>query len=338
MDAYSALSKVFFILCGFVCMGWAQTARLVPADPIYLPGVADSNSPSHWIDGKLVVFNSDGMPVRSEGYGMNDLGRTRAVRFYSYDHAPMWIESTFKGPDGALYAWYHHEVFLHCDANPVSAPEIGALVSYDDGLTFFDLGIVLSAGHAPNCETQNRYFGGGTGDFTVIADPNEEYLYFLYSNYAGPAEAQGIATARIAVADLNDPAGHVFKYFNGEWIEPGLGGLESPVFGVSGSWDSEEANAFWGPSVHYNHFLGQYVMVMNHTCCGTDWRQEGIYVSFGLDLSQPWTWQQPQMIMAGGGWYPMVMGDQAGETDKFAGQTARFFMGSDSHWVIEFEP
>ena len=52
----------------------------------------------------------------------------------------------------------------------------------------------------------------------------------------------------------------------------------------------------------------------------------------------PESWQPPVKILEGGGWYPMIMGIGEGGTDKLAGKTARFFMGSDSNWLIEFEP
>jgi hypothetical protein len=338
MSRSSGWLRSAFILLVFALAGSAQVARIVPAEPVRFPGVADSNSPSHWADGKLVVFNSDGMPVRSEGDGMTSLGRVRAARFYSYDHAPLWIEATYRTPEGTLYAWYHHEVFLHCPDNPVSAPEIGALRSDDNGLTFHDLGIVVRAGHESNCGTRNRYFGGGNGDFTVIADQTNEYLYFHYSNYAGDASAQGVSVARMAIGHLDNPVGNVYKYFEGEWQQPGLGGLETPIFPATGSWDSESAEAFWGPGVHWNSHLGKFVMVMNHTCCSTDWAQEGIYISYNADPSQPLAWTVPERLIEGGGWYPMIMGIEEGGTDKLAGQVARLFMGSDSDWLIEFEP
>ncbi|MCX6612416.1 MAG: hypothetical protein NTW74_16385 [Acidobacteria bacterium] len=315
-----------------------QIAKLVPATSLKMPGVVDSNSPSHWADGTLVVFNSDGLPIRSEGTSIEDLGRTRAVRLYSYENVPLWIEATHRKADGTLYAWYHHEVFLHCEDNPVSAPEIGALRSDDNGITFHDLGIILSAAGEMNCETKNRYFGGGNGDFSAIADQSGEFIYFLYSNYSGDVTAQGVATARLRMEDLDDPAGMVFKYFDGRWEEPGLGGRESPIFRASSSWASESADSLWGPSIHWNTYLKKYVMVMNYTCCSTDWPQAGIYLSYSSDLSRPEMWQQPVLLMSGGGWYPMVMGIGEGETDKLAGKTARFFMGSDSDWLIEFEP
>lgn len=329
--------RVIFILIAFGVNGQTQIAKLTPASLLRLPGVADSNSPSHWTDGKLILFNSDGMPVRSEGESVETLGRTRAARFYSYEHVPMWIEATYKAPDGILYAWYHHEVFLNCDGNPVSAPMIGALRSEDDGLTFQDLGIVLSAGGEPDCNTNNKYFAGGHGDFTAIPDANLEYIYFFYSNYSGETEAQGIATARILISDLDQPVDRVMKYFEGDWLEPGNGGAATPVFAATSNWASEAADAFWGPSVHWNTHLNRYVMVMNHTCCSTDWGQEGIYISFGVDLSQPASWGQPVKLLNGGGWYPMVMGMVLGDTDKSSGRAARFYMGSDSNYFIEFD-
>ena len=99
----------------------------------------------------------------------------------------------------------------------------GALRSDDDGKTFHDLGIVISAAGDPDCSTPNRYFAGGNGDFSAIADQKGEYIYFFYSNYSGDKESQGIATARILIEDLDFPTGNVFKYFEGEWQEPGLG-------------------------------------------------------------------------------------------------------------------
>ncbi len=337
MRSASRRFQVFFILFAVTLPALAQIARLVPAPPLHLPGIADSNSPSHWTGNKFIQFNSDGMPIRSEGANLRGLARTRATRFYTYEHAPLWIEATYKAPDGTLYAWYHHEVFLHCPGNPVSEPVIGALRSEDDGLTFFDLGIILTANAKPDCETRNRYFGGGTGDFSAIPDRSGKYLYFFYSNYAGPTEAQGIATARIAITQLNEPVGQVTKYFNGRWNQPGLGGQETPIFPARSSWASGQTDAFWGPSIHWNTHLDRYVIVMNYTCCASDWPASGIYVSFAPDLNDPLHWQPPVKLLDGGGWYPMVTGTGQRETDKLAGRRARFFLGSDSNWWIEFD-
>jgi len=69
---------------------------------------------------------------------------------------------------------------------------------------------------------------------------------------------------------------------------------------------------------------------------GKGWKQEGIYLSFNVDLADPKGWSPPQKIHDGGRWYPQVIGLQKGETDKVAGQVARFFMGGVSEWEIVF--
>ncbi|MDX2268289.1 MAG: hypothetical protein NW208_09290 [Bryobacter sp.] len=320
------------------CLGQTQTFTIREVEPLVLPGIADSNSPMHWNDkGNLVVFQSDGMPIRMEGPSLGALGEVRAVRFYSYDNVPLWLEATWKAPNGAIYGWYHHEIFLNCPALPLSMPVIGALVSYDDGKTFFDLGIVMRPAHNPNCNAQNGYFGGGHGDFTVIPDREAKYLYFVFSNYGGPAEQQGIALARMEASAVDFPQGAVFKYFQGDWNSPGLGGEVSPVFGVSTSWDDLNTNALWGPSIHYNEYLNKYVVIMSHACCSPGWPPQGFFLSFAEDLARPETWAQPQFALDYLGWYPMIVGLDPGSTDKHSGKRARIFTSSLSAWEIEFE-
>jgi hypothetical protein len=75
---------------------------------------------------------------------------------------------------------------------------------------------------------------------------------------------------------------------------------------------------------------------MNHACCDVDWPAEGIFISFNPDLSNPKGWGEPERVIQGGGWYPMAVGVEPGDTDKEAGATARLFMGSDSNHVLIF--
>ena len=100
----------------------------------------------------------------------------------------------------------------------------------------------------------------------------------------------------------------------------------------------EEANAFWGPSIHWNDSLQRYVMLLNRTD-GDAFGQEGIYVSFNPRLDDPLGWSTPYKILDGGAWYPQVVGlEEARGTDAWAGRTARFFMSGRSESVIEFAP
>lgn len=109
-------------------------------------------------------------------------------------------------------------------------------------------------------------------------------------------------------------------------IEPWPGGgiwmTAGPIFPAKDSWHDEDSvvDAFWGPSVHWNTYLQQYVMLLNHAK-DDNFAQEGIYVSFAADIDDPRLWSPPVKILNGGGWYPQIIGQQDGlGTDKMADQ------------------
>lgn len=315
-----------------------QSAWLKPVTPLWMPGAADSNSPAHWWRGALYLYNSDGQAVRSEGPDLFNLRHTRAVLFYSRENLNRWIESTWVDAAGDVWAWYHHEVFQDCgEGIALSSPVIGALVSHDGGWTYFDLGIVLAPGAPPNCAAQNGYFAGGHGDFTVIPDEAGDFLYFHFSNYSGDASQQGVAAARMRIADRADPVGKVWKYFEGEWDRPGLGGDVTPIFRATTDWGRPDTDAFWGPSVHFNTALGLYVMLLNRSCCAPGWPQEGIYVSYSPNPADPASWKPPTQLVSAGNWYPQIVGLGPLDTDKRAGRTSRFFAGGYSEFELVLE-
>lgn len=337
-----ALNCIPISIRALVCLSvalspaFAQQVTVSEEELQWFPGISDSNSPVHWRNGEMIVFNSDGMPIRSEGTRVTNLRRVRAVKFDTYIHAPMWIEATHLDPDGTLFAWYHHEVGVGCEGKYLSAPEIGMLVSYDNGISFFDLGIILTAGETADCTAENGYFAGGNGDFSVLLDEEGKYFYIYYSNYAGPLSAQGIGVARLAYEDRHFPTGNVWKRYGEEWNEPGLGGLTEAAIPAAVSWTSPNTDAFWGPSIHFNTYLKKYVMLMNRSCCEPRWPPEGIYISYSSDLANPKGWSPPEQILANVGWYPMALGLGPEETDKRVGQQARLFVGSDSRWLLTF--
>jgi hypothetical protein len=218
----------------------------------------------------------------------------------------------------------------------LAQPQIGAAVSYDGGSTFLDLGTIISSGDPPDCTALNGYTAGGNGDFSVVLDQAGKYFYFLYTNYGGALASQGVGIARMAYADRLSPAGAVWKYSKGGWTEPGMGGTETPVFPAKVEWQKANTNSFWGPSVHWNTYLSRYVVLLNHSCCTTGYPQEGIYVSFSANLSDPASWSAPAKFMSNPAWYPQVLGEGLNGTDKLAGQNARFYLRGQSTWQISF--
>jgi hypothetical protein len=94
---------------------------------------------------------------------------------------------------------------------------------------------------------------------------------------------------------------------------------------------------FWGPSIHWNTYLEQYVMLLNRAK-DEQFGQDGIYVAFAPTLADPGGWSAPIRVLSGGGWYPQVAGPEVGAgTDRLAGQRARLFLTGVSTHTLEFE-
>ncbi len=306
------------------------------------PGDVDCNSPAHWDGDTLYLFNSSGEPWRLAGADLFHLDADyRRSEYDGQVNGGRWIECTVKAPEGALYGWYHWEPGGLCPGTGLTAPRIGAVRSTDNGAHWADLGVVIEARpNTLNCATTNHYFAGGNGDFCAMLDAKGEFLYLFASTYAGATSEQGVALARMRWADRDQPAGKVWKWDGRAWSEPGVGGKATPFLPVKQDWHRPDVDAFWGPSVHWNHHLSRYVMLLNRAV-DRHWKQEGIYVSFNADLANPGGWSSPVKILDAPGddrWYPQVLGlDRAKrETDKLAGRVARLFVRGVSRWEVVF--
>jgi hypothetical protein len=320
-----------------------------PATLIKFPAATDCNSPSHWEGDTFYLFNSAPTPWRSSGPDLLHLGPASETHYNDEVNGGRWIEATWKDSDGTLYGWYHNEPHPVCPSKPdLTAPRIGAVRSKDNGAHWEDLGFVLEAPPYPlRCDTEDKFFAGGNGDFSVIPDEKQEYLYFFFSSYYPDAAEQGVGIARVSYANRNDPVGKTWKWYQGKWSEPGVGGHVTPVFPVKTPWHRKDVHAFWGPSIHWNTHLDTHVILMNYAI-DRDWTQGGIYASFNRDLANPHGWSEPGEILnpkqitdnrnKNTGWYPQVIGTikPARETDKRAGKVARLFVAGQSRWEILF--
>jgi hypothetical protein len=189
-----------------------------------------------------------------------------------------------------------------------------------------------------------------------MLDPTQTDLYLFFSQYSRDQTAQGVAVARLLWANRDQPAGAVSIWKDGVWqygrfvdtpiVDPD-GSTRSnwfdypsgtPLVATTEPWHDGDntVNAFWGPSVHWNTYLEQYVMLLNRAK-DENYGEEGMYVSFAPKLDDPRLWSPPEKILDGGRWYPQVMGLDVGSgTDKIAGATARFFMSGRSDYTITF--
>ena len=340
-------------------------ASLVSAPTITLPGTVDSNSPVMWDieDGqrKLFVLTShSGVPSRSSGTELDRMGNTAEMSLVPHPGHGVWFEAVVSDDVSTWYGYYHNEwPATRCGREDRFVPRIGAAKSTDNGRTWTDLGPVIQAFQsATACESPNRYVIGGVGDVSVMLDQAKTYLYFFYSQYHRDRMAQGVAVARLLWADRDRPGGRVELWRSGiwepeagrrtfvpglpgaerqlrlEWIYPAASPLVTPVF----AWHDadDKVDAFWGPAVHWNTALEQYVMLLNRAK-DENYGQEGIYVSYAPRLDDPALWSTPQKLLNGGRWYPQVVGQTAGiGTDKLAAGSPRFFMSGKSEWVINF--
>jgi hypothetical protein len=345
----------------------ASSVRLRPAPSFKFPGgynsnrrkafLADCKSPSHWDGNTLYVFNSWEQPSRTSGPDLFHLSKAEPVRFDAEGFTKLWIwiESTYRDDDGTLYAWFHNEVPDECPPRkndlagyPVVV-RIGALRSKDNGSTWNHLGFIFEPSPAAiRCDTEDLWYAGGEGDFDIFLDSKKEFFYFYFTNYPSVFAEQGLCMARLRYADRDNPRGRASLWHKGRWNESALGGHATPIFPASIDLTRNDGQTFWGPAIHWNAYLDEYVMVLNRVK-DTSWATEGIYICFNRDLADPTGWSMPQKIMdreqaihadawrAGNGWYGQVMGTGQGETDKLAGRVARLFVDGQSRWEIEFE-
>lgn len=324
------------LILAAACCAMGQSVVIRDAQGMVFGPYTDSNSPAHWDGDTLYILNSNDYPVRSFGPDQFHWGEPQDAK--SNTPRPCWIEATWKTDDGALYGWYHHEPRPLCAGTDLSAPKIGAARSTDNGLNWTDLGIVLEAPAGTiDCSYANGFFAGGHGDFSGILDREGKYYYIFYSNYAGDVSRQGVAVARMAWKDRDNPRGKFRKYCQGKWLQPGIGGHSTPFFPTKISWKEEKVDSFWGPSIHWNTYLEKYVILLNRAVGGPEWPQEGIYITFGTDLADPKSWTEPKKIVDGD-WYPQVLGldTKAKETDKLCGRVGRLYMHGISRKEIVF--
>jgi hypothetical protein len=330
-------------------------ARLVSASRVNLPGEIDSSNPAVWaIDNgvaRLFVISSwGGVPVRSIGASINALQRDQPVAFATHPGHGVWMEAIIPDDGGAWYGYYHHERPADlCGRPDRQLPRIGAMRSTDHGATWTDLGIVIDAPPGNEaCESANRFVLGGVGDVTAALDRDHRDLYLYFSQYSRDRASQGVAVARLAWADRDQPAGKVTIWNAGAWL-PAIADPDrdigwrypsgTPLVESQRPFHDGSSNndVFWGPSIHWNTYLEQYVMLLNRAKDDV-FGEEGIYISFSPTISDPSGWSAPKKILNGGEWYPQAIGTEAGNgTDRTAGRRARFFMMGKSTRFIEFE-
>jgi hypothetical protein len=159
----------------------------------------------------------------------------------------LWYDASEK----KLYAPLHYEVH---DLAPTILREIHLATSTDKGLTWkYEGAIITSNGpkrpRKAAAEYSGDYYDGGDGDHLIYVDERGGYIYVFTDHYtwpkAGDSDARFLrhCVARCAIADKMAP-GKWWKFYEGAWNQPGIGGKASYVNGYC---------------VTYNSYLKKYV-------------------------------------------------------------------------------
>lgn len=262
--------------------------------------------------------------------------------------------------------------------SPAAVCRIGIMKSTDGGHSWENKGLFLED-LQPRLilkpHNTSKTFAGGVGDPSAVA--SGEYLYLFYGEYGFPGvydsasydaskewKGQCISIARIKLSDLDNPEGKA-KRWDGKGFNAPYNGVGAPVTSLQiplteggGAASSPGGGFRWGPSVSWNTYLEQWVMLMGHVT-GSSWKGSKIYISFNPnkdlgkdDHSQQWS--QPQLLLDKPGhtiWYPSLQPLNNAEDIKNKntclrlGQQARLFfkdMYKDSsvyvsEYLVKFE-
>lgn len=195
-----------------------------------------------------------------------------------FDSCGAWLNSVWQ--DGAVIrGWYHAET--EC-AYPQTHKSVAYVESYDGGRTFVKVNYpnnqVVTAPPAytdPDLDDE--------GDHQVIRVGDYLYMYFIASR------DWQVRVARSHVSQGGRP-GTWYKYHNGSFSEPGIGGESSPI---------DPSGALTRSWVSYNSYLGSYL--------GFSYIQrDGKFAGYGFTVSpdgiSSWT-TLPYLVLSSEGEY-----------------------------------
>jgi hypothetical protein len=261
----------------------------------------------------FVTINGDVWVMFNVGnqYGTTvKVGRFKGTDFEHTERQPDGvIELTEKGISthflGGL--WYDKETRvlyapIHCEYDRGISPPAGwtrkktrLASSTDNGLTWHLEGDILTASLPDNGDWlrySGSYFEAGPADFDLYVDERGGYFYIFSGNGYAPKDGKMNnflwfnEVARCRIKDKMAP-GKWWKFCNGSWSEPGLGGRSSRI--------AMGATGIYG-RVIYSTYLKKYLRI--GTCMGaidkryTDlgFTDRSVFIATCEDLAkQQWT-------------------------------------------------
>jgi hypothetical protein len=196
-------------------------------------------------------------------------------------------------------------MFYHAEYHPCNFPNpfmagIGLARSTDGGITWQRRGQVIStaAPKPTNCNFQIW----GVGNPTVFKSKDGNYLYMMFTEWlrGNPVSRPDLLyLARAEVSSDGEP-GSWYKYSNGSFSQPGLGGLGTPVINQPPP-DGPTSIYAALPAVSYNIELNRYLAVFQSRI--------GIHISTSQNGI---AWNTPRLIWSERDFYLSSIQNQPG--------------------------
>jgi hypothetical protein len=239
----------------------------------------------------LLVSATSTFLIEAEGMESLRLGKSTEVLAPgakgSFDNGYAGISAVVEHA-GTHYAFYHAEDQEGLPGLAGGIPGFYAsigLATSTDGLTFTKRGQVLTSSQPKAWQAYPNQGDRGAAEPGAVVSKDGRYIYLYYTEHSRvEGRAVDIAMARAELGAGEVGPGSFFKYRDGEFKEPGIGGKDSPIVTAKAF---PSANALEG-HVTYSRAVDRYLMVYGvdayaERMNGAPPAHSGLYLAWSMD-------------------------------------------------------
>jgi hypothetical protein len=186
-----------------------------------------------------------------------------------FDNGYVGVTGVYRHADATWFAIYYaedHEGMPKLPSEHGGIPGFyasqGLAASTDSGESRKKLGQVITSLKPKDWIAFPGQADRGAGESGTVVTPDGQWLYVYYTEHSR-VDNRGVQVclARCRVGDKAPSPGSFFKYHDGAFGQPGIGGLDTPVLS---SYADDQADAIY-PHVVYMPALKKYVMILSIT-------------------------------------------------------------------------
>jgi hypothetical protein len=217
-----------------------------------------------------------------------------------FDNGYTGITGLYPHADGTWYAIYYAEDHEGMPPLPGGIPGFyasqGLAASKDQGNTWKKLGQAISSCKPKDWTRFDGQADRGAGESGTVVTPDGQWLYVYYTEHSRVNDrGVQICLARSRVGDVAPSPTSFFKYHEGGFGQPGLGGQDTPVLSAH---SDDQAEAMY-PHVVYLPAVQKYVMILSvnywkEYVNKTGLSKSGIYIAFSEDGIR---WSTPHRLL-----------------------------------------